>query len=202
MSEWEEEIDKNTKTKDIEKKLIKVIFDNCFKMGVCMDLTDLDLQETDYSRLTVKEVMDKIRDFLAQKPKDISEMTFLRYLAKYPVTMCKREVSPRLKTLIGFHYRLGVPNQQQADNGAEKVSYDDLAEIFVRSKATISECVNQTENEWKDVQYKVQQEQKLEEEAHKQLLEEKMQELRKVEQNNQTVSQTTERTPNSPSEEV
>jgi predicted secreted protein len=87
------------------------------------------------------------------------------------------------------------------ENGAEKVSYDDLSEIFVRSKATISECVNATEGEWREIQQKVADEQKLEEEARRQLIEEKKQKLREIEQNNQTINQTSEQTPNTSSGE-
>jgi hypothetical protein len=197
----EEEIREGVEKTRIGEAVIKRVYDDLFRFGVCMNLTDLDLEETDYSTLSVKEVIDKIRAFLAQKPKDVSEMIFLHYMAKYPVSMCKRDVSPCLRTLIGFHYRLGVPDKEQQESGAEKVSYDDLSEIFVRSKATISECVNQTESKWKEVQWKAEQEQKLEEEARRQLIEEKKQKLREMEQNSQTDEQTSERTPITPERE-
>jgi hypothetical protein len=94
--------------------------------------------------------MNKIRDVIAANPNDINKTCFLEYLAKYPVSMCKRDVSPLLKRLIGFHYRLGVPDEQQELNGAGKVSYDDLSEIFGRNKATVSVCINETE--WNEIQ--------------------------------------------------
>lgn len=197
MSEYE----KNAETIELGKAMIKRVFSDFFKYSVASNLFFDELEEADYSTLTVYEIMQKIRGFLAQNPKDINQLIFLQYFAKYPVSMCKRDVSPRLKQLIGFHYRLGLPNEQEIKSGAEKVSYDDLSEIFVRSKATISECVNKTESEWKEVQSKVAQEQELEQEAREQLLEEKKQKLREMEQNNQTVNQTTEQTPNAPSEE-
>lgn len=198
MSEYE----KNAQIIQLGEAMIKRVYDNFFKIGVASMLTDLDLEETDYSTLAASEVIDKIRGCLAQNPKDVNRLIFLQYLAKYPVSMCKHDVSPILKKLIGFHYRFGVPNEQQVENGAEKVSYEDLSEIFVRSKATISECVNQTEIEWREIQEKAANEQKIEQEARKQLIEEKKQELRKIEQNNQTVAQTTERTPVSPERRI
>lgn len=197
----EEEIREGVEKTRIGEAVIKRVYDDLFRFGVCMNLTDLDLQETDHSALSVKELIDKIRAFLAQNPKDVNQLIFLRYLAEYPLSLSKRDVSPRLRMLIGFHYRLGVPDKEQQESGAEKVSYDDLSEIFVRSKATISECVNQTESAWKEVQWKVEQEQKLEEEARKQLIEEKKQKLREMEQKSQTDEQTSERTPTAPERE-
>ena len=192
------EFQKNAEIIKLGEAMIKRVYGDLFKFSVASNLTDLDLEETDFSTLTVYEVIRKIRDFLAQNPKDINRIIFLEYLGKYPVSMCKRDVSPLLKRFIGFHYRLGDPDRVQRENGAEKVSYDDLSEIFVRSKATISECVNQTESEWKGIQSKIREEQELEEEARKQLLEEKKQKLREMEQNNQTVSPNERTNANSP----
>lgn len=168
----------------IGNKLMKRIYDSYFQLGVCLTLIDEDFQE-DFSTLTASEIMNKIREFTRGDPNDIHYNIFLHYLAHYPVSMCKRDVSPVLKALIGFHYRLGEPNEEHVSNGAEKVSYDDLSKIFVRSKATVSECVNRTETAWNEIQQKLQQEQVLEEEARKQLLEEKKKELVQMEENKQ-----------------
>lgn len=189
----QEEFEQERKTRQLGEAVIKRVYDNFYKFGVASTLFDCGLEESDYSTLTIKEIMDKIKDFLAQNPSDVNEIVFLHYLAKYPVSMARRDVSPTLKRLIGFHYRLGEPDEEQKENGAEKVSYDDLAEIFVRSKATISACVNQTELEWREVQQKVADEEKLEAEARKQLLEEKKQQLRELEKNNSN-SQSNKRT--------
>lgn len=178
---FNEEFQEQTEKLKLFEPIAKRIFDSVFKVSVASNLTDPSLEETDYSTLTVSEVVGKIRDFLAQNPRDANQIVFLQYLATYPVSTCKRDVSPRLRRIIGFHYRLGTPDAEQEKNGAEKVSYDDLSEIFVRSKATISECVNKTEFEWKELQAKIQAETELEAEAKRQLLEEKKRELRENE---------------------
>jgi hypothetical protein len=113
----------------------------------------------------------------------VAHERFLEYLARYPVSICKRDVSPLLKRLIGFHYRLGVPTEQQKLNGAEKVSYDDLSEIFGRSKATISECVNETETEWNEIQRQAELDTVAEEEAKRQLIAERKKKLEEEELN-------------------
>jgi TolA-binding protein len=69
------------------------------------------------------------------------------------------------------------------ENGAEKVSYEDLSEIFVRSKDTISECVNQTETAWRELQEDIEKQKQIDAEAKKQLIEEQKQKLRQEEQN-------------------
>lgn len=186
---------------DLLLKLCKRIYDNIFKVGVASNLYDSGIEERDCSTLTVQEIVNKIKDFLKSDPSDEKHIIFLNYLAKYPVSMCKRDVSPLLKKLIGFHYRLGIPNKEQELNGAEKVSYDDLSEIFVRSKATISQCVNETEIEWKELQQEIEDAKRIEAEAKQQLIEEEKARLRQEEMEKQSNSRTNERTPSTTSEE-
>ena len=194
----EDDFRKEAEKAKIGEAVIKRVFDDIFKFSAASTLFDCGHEETDYSSLTVEELINKIRGFLAQEPKDVNKMIFLHYLAKYPVSMCKRDVSPVLKKLIGFHYRFGIPDTQQQENGAEKVSYEDLSEIFVRSKATISECVNQTEFEWNELRQEVEDAKKIEDEARRQLVEEQKQKIREEEENSQRNEQTSERTPSTP----
>ena len=134
-----------------------------FRIGVALQLTDIGYAENDLSSLTVHEVIEKIRDFVASNPSDENYLIFLEYLANYPVSMCKREVSPLLRLLIGMHYHLGQPNGENKNDGVKRITYDELAEMFGRSKATISECVHTTKPLW--VQY--QNEIKLEKDMEK-----------------------------------
>lgn len=139
--------------------LVNLIFNHFNQHMVTRLFTDTDSipdkhKETDLSTLTAQEIMDKINSHLAQDCKEINDEIFLRYLAAFPVSMCKREVSPMLRILIGFHYRFSFPEntpmpvKDEDRKILEKVSYDDLAEIFGRSKATISECILKTEPDW------------------------------------------------------
>jgi hypothetical protein len=165
-------------TRQLGEAVIRRVYDNFCRYAAASTLFDCGSEESDYSALTSGEIIDKIKDFLAQNPSDVSEMIFLNYLAKYPVSMCRRDVSPTLRRLIGFHYRLGEPDKTQRENGAEKVSYDDLAQIFVRSKATISACVNQTEPDWRDFQRHAAEAEEIEKLARQQLIEEEKRKLR------------------------
>lgn len=168
---------------ELGEKLAKRVYDMLFRYTTCI----LDIgEENNLSTLTVYEIMNKVRDAMAAEPNDVNKMCFLEYLAKYPVSMCKRDVSPLLKRLIGFHYRLGIPTEQQKLNGAEKISYDDLSEIFGRSKATISSCVNETESEWNEIQRQATLETEAEEEAKRQLIAEKKKKLEEEEENEGT----------------
>jgi hypothetical protein len=60
-----------------------------------------------------------------------------------------------------------------------------LSEIFVRSKATISERVNQTESDWKELQRKIAEAEEIEKLAKQQLIEEEKQRLRLEQENKQ-----------------
>jgi hypothetical protein len=191
MSEFE----KNVEIVKLGEAMIRRVYADFFRFCVASNLADLDLAETDYSTLSVKEIMQKIRDFLAQSPSDINKIIFLHYLADYPVSMCKRDVSPRLRTLIGFLYRFGVPDKQEQEQGAEKVSYDDLSELFERSKATIFECVNQTEFSWREFQRSLEEQKRIEAEAKEQLIQEEKARLRQLGQKKTEESCASERTP-------
>jgi hypothetical protein len=145
-----EEYDEHKLFQNVAKKL----FNNVYQVVVAGAFTDENCshRETNLSTLTVQEIMDKLNGHLAQEVSDINDLLFLRYLAAYPVSMCKRDISPLLSLIIGFHYRLSIPNEGQAKDGLEKISYEDLAEIFGRSKATISDCIKKTEGQWQEFQ--------------------------------------------------
>jgi hypothetical protein len=106
------------------------------------------LRETDFAKLTVKEVIERITEFIKQEPDKLQTQLFLTYLSYYPVSMCKRDVSPLLKSIIGIQY-LGTKElieemnkERKADDPELKtISYEDLCTVFMRSKATISEYV-------------------------------------------------------------
>lgn len=156
------------------------IFQAIYRVSVGLTLSGGDpFVKEDISTLTVQEILDKIRDFLNSNSLDEHYVIFLHYLVNYPVSMCKRNVSPVLKQLIGFHYRLGQQHKKEYHKKAKPVSMEELAQIFGRSKATIHECVSETETSWKEfLRFKEQQE-----EAHaiarRELIEEAKERLRK-----------------------
>lgn len=159
----------------------KKLYNQIFQIMTSDLLLDDELKENP-SELTTHEVTDKIRAFMAQNPRnDVFHILFLRYLSFYPVSMCSRDVSPLLRCLIGLHYRLGAPDKEQEQSGAEKTSYEDLSQIFVRSKATVSDCVNRTENLWRNLQQERNKDQAIETEAQRQLIEERKELLKNQE---------------------
>jgi len=150
-----------------------------YRISVGLTLTeDGPLVVENLSSLTLQEILDKIKDFLNSDPLDEHYNVFLHYLVNYPVSMCKRKVSPALRYLIGFHYRLA--QMLKKDYGkVNPVTMEELAEIFGRSKATIHDCIKETEGAWKDfLQFKKKQEE-VEAKAERELVEEAKQRLRK-----------------------
>jgi hypothetical protein len=164
---------------ELQQNISKRIFNDMFQYSVCLKTTFEQLMENDFSNLSAQEIIEKIRDHLKQNPSNVSSLIFLKYLSCYPVSMCKREVSPRLKKLIGFHYNLGIPEEHlENEHGVSRVSYEDLAEIFVRSKATISEYVNQFKDEWVTFENELAQAENIEQQAKRQLIEEEKEKIR------------------------
>jgi len=154
------------------------IYNNLFQWSICYGISEADpkLLE-DPSTLTGKEIIEKTRAFYAQNPKDVNIPIFLKYLSTFPVSMCSWEVTPQLRMLIGFHYRAGIPNEEDKNKGVEAPSYQDLAEIFVRSKSTIADCINKTEVSYKQMLKEVEQDEAILAEAQRQLIEEKKEAL-------------------------
>jgi len=130
------------------------------------------------SSLTVHEILDKIKDFLNSDPTDEHYNVFLHYLANYPVSMCRRKVSPILKYLIGFHYRLGQMFKKDYSK-VSPISMEELAEIFGRSKATVHDCIKETESAWKSFLELKKKHEEAEAKAERELIEEAKQRLRK-----------------------
>jgi hypothetical protein len=167
-----------------EQKLLEIlgkrILSDGFQVSLCNEMLSEKVKES-YENLTVQEIMNKIKDFLAQEPSKVNYEIFLKFLSYYPVSMCKREVSPLLRKLIGGCYRLGRHEPDEESNLDWKISYEDLAEIFCRSKATISDCIVKTEDEWKRVKQEVDQAMEREKyaitEAKRQIIEEAKQKL-------------------------
>ena len=142
--------------------------------------SDPEIWENNLNDVTVEEIIGKMRDFLHSKPKEVNYSSFLYYLAYFPVSMCKRSVSPTLKKVIGFHYGFGVPEKEHEEY-IQRVSMEELAEIFGRSKATIHECIKSTEKEFQTFQVELKRAVELDTKAERELIEERKAQLRKEE---------------------
>jgi len=142
-------------------------------------LSDPELWENNLNDVTMEEFIGKIRDFLHSKPKEMNYSTFLYYMAYFPVSMSKRVVSPKLKFLIGCHYGyFGVPTKEYEEY-IQRVSMEELAEIFGRSKATIHDCIKTTKKEVQSFQEEVKRAIALDTKADRELIEERKAQLRK-----------------------
>ncbi len=112
----------------------------------------LPKKETDLANLTAKQIIDKIEGFyrrVLSNWDDFSEGNFLELLASYPVSMCSYTMTEPLKLIVALLYFESKPENHKINNSWKGYSFDELAVIFDRSKATIHEAINQKELEAK-----------------------------------------------------
>lgn len=164
---------------DLLKKASQRINQAVYRITVGVAIAECEpVSKEDLSTLTSQEIISKINGFLNSNPKDEHYIVFLRYLAKYPVSICKRKVSPTLRFLIGLHYRLGQMFKKDYGN-VSPVSMEELAEIFNRSKATVHDCIRDTESLWKKYLEEMKKQEEIEARAERELIEEAKERLRK-----------------------
>lgn len=90
MRHHSERIDRD----DLLNMMSRRINQAVYRVNVGLTFTDGEaFVEEDLSSLTVQEILAKISDFLSTNPLDEHYIVFLHYLGKYPVSMCKRQVS-------------------------------------------------------------------------------------------------------------
>lgn len=171
-----ESMDRNALLKLVSSRISQAVY----RVSVACTLSEGEpLVKEDLSAITVQEILGRIKEFVDSDPDDEQYIVFLHYLAKYPVSMCQRKVSPILKFLIGFHYRFGQMYKEEHYKRVQPVSMEELAQIFGRSKATIHECIRDTEEDWKRFLEVKKREEEIEKEAKRQLVEEAKTRLRK-----------------------
>lgn len=161
---------------------------------------NLPQKETDLDDLTAQQIIDKINAFYQRfmevnfDMNEIAESEFLQALASYPVSMCSYNMTETLKLVIALAYFGSKPTEKELAEESdpwEGYSYEDLAFIFDRSKASISEAIKKKESEAKAII----EEANLHEKAKSKALEELIQEEKlKLRQNRQSETKTTERT--------
>jgi len=134
------------RTLDLAKMVNKDLADVVYKLMVFDALTVDELKESPatLNPLMLHKRLVDVLDASTESNKQVG-LAALRY---FPVSMCAAQVTDRMRLIIGFFYRLCNSDKQALEDGVEKISYDDLSEIFGRSKSTISDCVTATEEAW------------------------------------------------------
>ncbi|MCK4478861.1 hypothetical protein KAU88_10125 [Candidatus Bathyarchaeota archaeon] len=169
-------MDRREATKRVGQNILQGIH-NINVGDILVNLEHLTSKE-DLSSLTTQEIIDKVKAFTESHHRDEFYDIFLHFLANYPASMCKRKVSPTLKYLIGFYYRLSRMLKKEYGD-VSPISMEELSEIFGRSKATIHECTRATEGAWNDFLELKKREEEIEAEAKRELIEETKERLRK-----------------------
>jgi len=110
----------------------------------------LPAKEFDYSKITVEQLLNKIRAFYmrletAKDADDFTESNFLRLLEAYPVSMCDYNVSESLGLIIALIYFNSKIKDGVCDDW-EGYTYDALAVVFDRSKQTIFSAIKRHES--------------------------------------------------------
>lgn len=137
--------------------------------------------------LTAKEILDKIWSFYAKLENshseidDFAEGYFLQLLKDYPKSMCAQHMTDSLIQLIAtlyFEDRIGEKPREKWE--WEGYSYEHLALMFVRSKATIHEAVHRKETEVKQLLEEASQRQKARSIALEELIKEEKEKLKQA----------------------
>jgi hypothetical protein len=146
----------------------------------------LPTKETDVANLTAQQILDKINAFYERRKKESSEISdfaegyFLELMGYYPVSMCSYTMTEALKLVVTLVYFSSKPTEeeQKENDPWEGYSYEDMALVFDRSKATIHEAIKQKEEEAKAMIQEATLRKEARKEAMQQLIEEEKDKLR------------------------
>ena len=126
---------------------------------------ELPPRETDYSSITVKQVFDKIEEFMSNAKAEWFVYDFWQLITDYPVSMCQRKMSDGLTFLITLFYHYKIPTVKRKDkldqelwdsvrdkfNKEGMFTYEQLGLLFMRSKASIHDAIKDREPEIRDI---------------------------------------------------
>lgn len=146
--------------------------------------------ETDISDVTKEEIIDKVKEFqskferITSNDDEFAPFYFVELLANYPVSLCKRQMTDTLKLLMALFYFHSKPSPEEKEPVWNGFSYENLALIFARSKASIHGAIRQKQAEAEAILSHVQLRKKAREIALQQLVDEEKEKLR-TERNNQ-----------------
>ena len=150
--------------------------------------------------LAGKEIINKIWSFYAKLEGSHTEIDefvegyFLELLRDYPESMCSQHMTDSLRQLIAIMYfEDRMKDKSKTIGDWEGYSYEHLALMFDRSKATIHEAVHRKETAVKQLLAEASLRQNARSIALEELVKEEKEKL-KLEQNNRKSEQTTEQT--------
>jgi hypothetical protein len=158
----------------------------------------LSQRESNLADLATQQIIDKIKAFYVRYEKDRSEVSdfaegyFLELLAYFPVSMCSYSMSEDLKLVIALIYFSSKPTEQELEKENdpwEGYSYEDLALVFDRSKATIHQSIKQKEAEAKAIIQAASQKEEVRKIAMQQLIEEEKEKIRLENKENKGVNE-------------
>ena len=185
-SEWVPDKELN-----IMEATVKKVLANMKIMSMVQQLCSEEYMENT-DDLTAQQIIDLIRDFLKNNHNEITAYVFFNFLAYYPKSMTSYNLTPLMQRLIAFTYYYC-----QNDKEVPKLSMEDLAEWFRRSKSTIYDAIQKHGELEQMLKAELEEDRlraKAQKEAYKQLIEEEKEKLRIQRENDQRNDQTSEQT--------
>jgi hypothetical protein len=154
-------------------------------------------KETELGNLTAKQLLDKIDAFyLRFNPEltlgDMAESYFLQFLTYYPVSMCSYNMTTALKLVIALIYFSNKPTEEEIakkNDLWDGYSYEDLALIFDRSKASIHAAIKEKETEALAIIQAAKLKSQVTKAALQELIEEEKQRIKKTKLENEGVTE-------------
>jgi len=178
---------------NVMENTVKKVLENINKINMLSELCIEEYRET-ADGLTAQQILDLIHDYLNDGNNEVNTYIFLHLLAYYPKSMTSYNLTPLMQKLIALAYYY---SQNARGEDTPKLSMDDLAELFHRSKSTIYDCI-QKHGELEQILKAELEEDRLrakaQKEAYRQLIEEEKQKLKLERENNQKDKQKSEQT--------
>ncbi|MGB9915627.1 MAG: hypothetical protein ACPLOC_08820 [Candidatus Bathyarchaeales archaeon] len=166
----------NVKCGEVLSKVGNRILEQVEKLSL-FDLILIDEFRENAEGLASQQLLDLINDFLKGEHDEVEAYIFLKLLAYYPKSMTSYQLTPLMQKLIATAYHIG-----QSDFYTAKLSMDDLAKIFHRSKKTIHDCVQKHQQSIDEILKPMLEEEKLRKEAReialRELVEEEKEKLK------------------------
>jgi predicted DNA-binding protein YlxM (UPF0122 family) len=176
---------------NVMEATVKKVLENINKISLLSELCVEEYREN-AEGLNAQQIIDLIYDYLNNHgANEVNTYIFLHLLAYYPKSMTSYNLTPLMQKLIAFIYFYSQNSKEV------KLSMDDLAELFHRSKSTIYDCIQKHGELEKMLKDEIEQERlraKAQKEAYKQLIEEEKQKLKLERENNQKDKQKSEQT--------
>ncbi|MEM3000504.1 MAG: hypothetical protein QXX34_08285 [Candidatus Bathyarchaeia archaeon] len=166
----------NVKCEEVLSKVGNRLLEQVEKLSL-FDLILIDEFRENAEDLASQQLLDLINDFLKAEHDEVKAYIFLKLLAYYPKSMTSYQLTPLMQILIAAVYNVG-----QSDFYSTKLSMEDLATVFCRSKKTIHECVQKHQQSIGEILKSMLEEEKLREKAReialRELVEEEKEKLK------------------------